>query len=65
MSSVQNRADVISCIISAGHCKPICPCYMNGVSYDHGDRWQKTGDPCTTYECGNGMYIPVIQGIAI
>lgn len=46
-----------------GHCKPICPCYMNGVSYDHGDRWQKTGDPCTTYECGNGMYTPVIQGV--
>lgn len=46
-----------------GHCKPICPCYMNGISYDHGDRWQSKEDPCTTYRCGNGFYEAVVRGV--
>ncbi|XP_071172682.1 uncharacterized protein [Mytilus edulis] len=46
-----------------GHCKPICPCYMNGISYDHGDRWQSKEDPCTTYRCGNGFYEAIVRGI--
>ncbi|XP_062572339.1 uncharacterized protein LOC134234308 [Saccostrea cucullata] len=45
-----------------GNCKPVCPCLMDGINYDHGEQWSKRGQPCTTYECVNGFYRPVKEG---
>lgn len=45
-----------------GDCKPICPCLMDGINYDHGEQWKKKGYPCTTYECFNGFYKAIKEG---
>lgn len=54
-----NPIDVVS---GKGDCKPICPCLMDGINYDHGEQWKKQGQPCTTYECVNGFYRPIKEG---
>ncbi|XP_033101456.1 kielin/chordin-like protein [Anneissia japonica] len=37
-------------------CCPICPgCEINGVTYDEGERFQPSNDPCETCYCINGL----------
>lgn len=36
---------------------------MDGINYEHGEKWQRKDQPCTTYECQNGYYEAVYRGI--
>ncbi|XP_060084174.1 uncharacterized protein LOC132563432 [Ylistrum balloti] len=47
---------------SADHCKPICPCLMDGIYHDHGDEWTQKDKPCVRYKCEDGFYQPIYQG---
>ncbi|KAK3086754.1 hypothetical protein FSP39_022861 [Pinctada imbricata] len=58
-----HQKDVNHWIISPkDNCKPVCPCIMDGINYEHGERWQKKDQPCSTYECTNGYYEAVYRG---
>ncbi|XP_069113150.1 uncharacterized protein [Argopecten irradians] len=62
LSTSLAESQVTSYFDRPDHCKPICPCLMDGIYHDHGDEWTEKGKPCVTYKCENGFYQPIYQG---